>query len=37
MTLEELQVIFDALPATNGKKAPAWVARVNQLLEDIDF
>ncbi len=37
MTLDELQVIFDALPATNGKKAPAWVARVNQLKEDIDF
>jgi hypothetical protein len=37
MTLEQLQQEFDKLPATNGKKAPAWVARVNQLLEHIDF
>lgn len=32
MTQEELQQEFLALPAVDGKKAPAWVARVNELM-----
>lgn len=31
MSMNEIQAEFDSLPATNGKKAPAWVERVNQL------
>lgn len=32
MTREELQQEFLALRAVDGKKAPAWVARVNELM-----
>lgn len=32
MTLEQLQQEFDTLAAVDGKKAPAWVARVNELM-----
>lgn len=32
MSVEQLQQEFDALTAIEGKKAPAWVARVHQLV-----
>lgn len=32
MSMSELQQEFDALPTRNGKKAPAWVGRVNELI-----
>lgn len=32
LTMDELQAEFDALPAQNGKKAPAWVKRVDELM-----
>ena len=32
MALEELQAEFDALPTKDGKKAPAWAVRVNELI-----
>ena len=32
MSMDEIQAEFDSLPAMNGKKAPAWVERVNQLM-----
>jgi hypothetical protein len=32
MSMNEIQAEFDALPTTDGKKAPAWVERVNQLV-----
>jgi hypothetical protein len=31
MSLDEIQAHFDALETTNGKKAPAWIAKVNEL------
>lgn len=31
--LEEIQKEFDELPATNGKKAPAWVERVSKIVK----
>jgi phage recombination protein Bet len=31
LSLEQIQAEFDALEVTHGKKAPAWVARVNEL------
>lgn len=33
MSMDDLQSEFDALEAQNGKKAVAWVQRVNELLE----
>jgi len=33
LSLEQIQAEFDALEVTHGKKAPAWVARVNQLMK----
>ncbi len=32
MSMDEIQAEFDSLPTTNGKKAPVWVERVNQLV-----
>lgn len=32
MSLKELQSEFDALTATNRKKAPSWIERVNELI-----
>lgn len=32
MSLDQLQAEFDALPASNGKKAPAWIKRIQELL-----
>ncbi len=32
MSMSELQQEFDTLPAIEGKKAPAWVAKVHQLV-----
>ncbi len=32
MSMDEIQAEFDALKAIEGKKAPAWVRRVNELL-----
>jgi hypothetical protein len=32
MSIEELGAEYEALPAVNGKKAPAWVSRVNELV-----
>lgn len=32
MSLAQLQKEFDALPAIEGKKAPAWVAKVHELV-----
>ena len=32
MSMSELQQEFDALPTTDGKKARAWVGRVNELI-----
>ncbi len=32
MSMDEIQAEFDSLEATNGKKAPVWVKRVNQLV-----
>lgn len=34
MTLDEIQAEFDALEAINGKRAPSWVNRVNELLTE---
>lgn len=34
MTMSELQAELDALPATNGKKAPTWEARVQELMRE---
>lgn len=31
LSLEQIQAEFEALEVTHGKKAPAWVARVNEL------
>ncbi|MDV2994440.1 MAG: hypothetical protein N4J56_004094 [Chroococcidiopsis sp. SAG 2025] len=31
LSLEQIQPEFDALEVTHGKKAPAWVARVQEL------
>lgn len=33
MTMDDLQAEFDALEPHNGKKAIAWIARVNELLQ----
>lgn len=33
LSMSEIQAEFDALQATNGKKAPAWVARVHELIQ----
>lgn len=32
MSMDEITAEFDALPTKDGKKAPAWVARVNELI-----
>ena len=34
-TLDELQAEFDALPLVDGKKAPSWVAKVNELMQEV--
>lgn len=31
MSVEEIQAQFEALEATKGKKAIAWIAKVNEL------
>jgi hypothetical protein len=33
MSVEQIQAYFDALDAPVGRKAPAWVAKVNQLMK----
>lgn len=32
LSMNEIQALFDSLPTTNGKKALAWVEKVNQLV-----
>ena len=32
LSMDEIQALFDSLPTTNGKKALAWVEKVNQLV-----
>lgn len=34
-SLDELQAEFEALPATNGKKALGWIAKVNELMQEV--
>lgn len=34
-SLEELQAEFEALPTTNNKKAPSWVAKINKLMQEV--
>lgn len=31
MSMDQIQAEFNALPTTNGKKAPAWVEKVKEL------
>ncbi|MDZ4879104.1 MAG: hypothetical protein CLLPBCKN_008542 [Chroococcidiopsis cubana SAG 39.79] len=31
MSVEEIQAQFDSLNAPPGRKAPAWIAKVNEL------
>ena len=35
LPLDVLQAEFDGLPVTNGKRAPAWVEKVEQLKEEL--
>lgn len=34
-SLDELQAEFDALPLVDGKKAIAWIAKINELMQEV--